>query len=1051
MIRSSDRYRWLPLLVILMTGVAGFVVLLGLSKLEDHLDNRTGRDLQWAAMEIAEKLDLLFLERYGDIQIIATLLPEVGDETKHIRWTQHLKKIQEAYPIYAWIGLLDKAGGIVAATDPDTIGRDAGSMAQARQLDGKPAIMVYEIQHDDLLKGQQTVAFSIPITIPPSSGGSVSFHGYMMARIKLLELEAIVTRTLREIEARTDFRQGLEYQVLNRRGQVIIESLHQSEGLVDLVALDVESARLVTAGRTGFVLEEHRRRDVPVLTGYVPMSARKELRAMGWGILVRADREAALAPVRSVLWSVVMWGAGLFLPLSGVLIWTTSRLREEWRQAEVARQASKEAQELRQAIVDNALDAHILMDQEGMIVGWNHKAEEIFGWPSQEAMGKRLGELIVPPGYRQAHARGLKTFLETGTGPMLNKRIEYEGWHKDARSFPIELTITSIKNPVGYVFSAFVRDVTERVKLQRQQAAEYRMAKQLLEAVSLEAASREIMQTICETLGWRLGILWKVDQDVRALRFAEAWMDCGGDLHSFLDQSRQIHFHLGSGLPGRVWESGKIEWLSDVTRDTNFPRASLAVEAGLHAGFALPIGLEGKTHAVMEFFASDVREPDGKLLDMFGNLVAQLSQFLRRKTAEAAITAAKSSAEQAADEKTALLATVDAFFIRLTESGVVCEWTSQAENLFGISLLQILGRTFREASIDWDWEAVHHSVNRARETLSAVHLDKVPFRKHTDQQRFLKLTISPLCKDAGVDAVIMGEDITERLLLEHDLSQAQKLESIGQLAAGIAHEINTPIQFVGDNIRFLSDVFADLRAVLERHRALLVAAKTGICPPDLVEACEAEAQRADLDYVTEEIPNALTQSAEGITRVAKIVRAMKEFAHPGSDEKVPVDLNAAIESTVTVSRNEWKYVADLKTELAPDLPLVPCLLSQFNQAILNMIVNAAHAIADTAKITGKNGLITIASRQDGDYAEIRIADTGCGIPEEIRHKIFDPFFTTKQVGKGTGQGLAIARSVVVGKHQGTIAVESHVGKGTAFIIRLPLNESKKNDAYEVAA
>lgn len=289
--------------------------------------------------------------------------------------------------------------------------------------------------------------------------------------------------------------------------------------------------------------------------------------------------------------------------------------------------------------------------------------------------------------------------------------------------------------------------------------------------------------------------------------------------------------------------------------------------------------------------------------------------------------------------------------------------------------------------------------------MSTVHLDKVPFRTCEDQQRFLKLTVSPLCKDSGVDAIIMGEDITERLVLEHDLVQAQKLESIGQLAAGIAHEINTPIQFVGDNIRFLSDSFTGLLAVIDRHRELLMSAKSGKCSPDLIEACEAEMQRADLDYVREEIPKAIVQTTEGVERVAKIVRAMKDFAHPGSDEKVPVNLNAAIESTVTVSRNEWKYVADLKTDLAPDLPLVPCLLSQFNQVILNMIVNAAHAIADMVKVTGKKGLITIASRRDGDAAEIRITDTGTGIPEEIRHKIFDPFFTTKEVGKGTGQGL----------------------------------------------
>jgi len=176
-----------------------------------------------------------------------------------------------------------------------------------------------------------------------------------------------------------------------------------------------------------------------------------------------------------------------------------------------------------------------------------------------------------------------------------------------------------------------------------------------------------------------------------------------------------------------------------------------------------------------------------------------------------------------------------------------------------------------------------------------------------------------------------------------------------------------------------------------------------------------------------------------VERVAKIVLAMKEFSHPGTDEKKLVDINKAIESTITVSRNEWKYVAELHTDLDPNLGLVPCLASELNQVFLNIIVNAAHAIGDAiAGREGARGTVTIATRPVDDWCEIRISDSGCGIPKAIRHRVFDPFFTTKEVGKGTGQGLAIAHDVVVNKHQGTLAVESEVGAGTTFIIRLPV-------------
>jgi signal transduction histidine kinase len=404
-----------------------------------------------------------------------------------------------------------------------------------------------------------------------------------------------------------------------------------------------------------------------------------------------------------------------------------------------------------------------------------------------------------------------------------------------------------------------------------------------------------------------------------------------------------------------------------------------------------------------------------------------------------ALIAAKQQAEQTASEKAALLATVEAFFIRIDPAGTVCEWTCQAEKLFGILLPQAIARPFQDLSIRWNWESILSAINQATQTLTTVHLRKVALETQEGRQRFLKLTLSPLCKDSGIDVVIMGEDVTDHLLIEHDLAQAQKLESIGQLAAGIAHEINTPTQFVGDNIRFLSDAFTDLLPLLDRSRKLLVSAKTGVLSPDVIEACDGALAMADLDYVMTEIPRAIAQSVDGIDRIGKIVRAMKDFAHPDTNELTCANLNDAITSTVTVSRNEWKYVAELTTELDPDLPLIPCRLGEINQVILNLIVNAAHAIGDTVKGTGQKGLITISSRRVGEWAEIRVTDTGTGIPENIRHRIFDPFFTTKEVGRGTGQGLAISRSVVVDKHGGSIAFDTQVGKGTTFIVRLPVS------------
>jgi PAS domain S-box-containing protein len=289
------------------------------------------------------------------------------------------------------------------------------------------------------------------------------------------------------------------------------------------------------------------------------------------------------------------------------------------------------------------------------------------------------------------------------------------------------------------------------------------------------------------------------------------------------------------------------------------------------------------------------------------------------------------------------------------------------------------------------------------------------------------------------DISVLRQTLEERDRLEDNLRQAQKLEAIGQLAAGIAHEINTPTQYVGDNLRFLKESFGELAGLL----AQLV--KVGGAPAGKLLA------DADFDYLKEEIPRALNQSLEGVDRVAKIVRAMKEFAHPAR-EKTATDLNRAIQSTITVASNEWKYVAEIEMDLDPNLPSVHCSPAEFNQVVLNMVVNAAHAIGDVVGDGGKGkGKIRVKTRPEGDWAVIEITDSGCGMPPHIQQRIFDPFFTTKEVGKGTGQGLAIAHNVIVDKHAGTIKVVSSPGAGTTFVIRLPIGGMKSEPEAAGAA
>jgi PAS domain S-box-containing protein len=305
------------------------------------------------------------------------------------------------------------------------------------------------------------------------------------------------------------------------------------------------------------------------------------------------------------------------------------------------------------------------------------------------------------------------------------------------------------------------------------------------------------------------------------------------------------------------------------------------------------------------------------------------------------------------------------------------------------------------------------------------------------------MTITPVRDSTNKIAhyVAIKRDVTQEVAMEAELRQAQKLESIGQLAAGIAHEINTPTQYVGDTISFFAEAFEDMRVLLEKFHMMLKGLKENKVEEDLLREIENMIEEADLDFLCEEIPRGIKRTEDGVHQIATIVRAMKEFSHPGVQEKTPTDINRSIKNVVTVARNEWKYNAEVKLDLDDTLPLVPCLPGELNQAVLNLVINAAHAIGDKGvDASGEKGLIYIQTRQAGNQVEICISDTGCGIPDEILDRIFDPFFTTKEIGRGTGQGLSIARNVIVEKHNGTLSVDTTPGEGTKFTIILPLGE-----------
>jgi PAS domain S-box-containing protein len=436
----------------------------------------------------------------------------------------------------------------------------------------------------------------------------------------------------------------------------------------------------------------------------------------------------------------------------------------------------------------------------------------------------------------------------------------------------------------------------------------------------------------------------------------------------------------------------------------------------------------------------------------FDNLeVIQLAHTLSRKwlvsrqaearLADLDLMVAKRTAElkSANDQYRILAETASDGIVTMDFDGKIRFANRAAGSIFGYPVGQLAGQSFG---------ALVPEYTRHLPLMQPRSVPAVEILGHHRNGRTMTLEVSfTESLDGGGSPILTAilRDVTERRDLERNRALAQKLESIGRLAAGVAHEINTPVQFTADNLDFIQRSWDSLEQVRGIYRRLTEACEANEFAAGLILELREIARKTKADYMLEHTPNAIREASEGVRRVAEIVRAMHEFAHPGAGEMAPTDINRLIETTVLVSRNKWKDAADLRVVLDPALPPVACVAGQMGQVFLNLIVNAADAVIDAMNGNrGRKGTIRITSKHEGAVVEVRVSDTGIGIPEAVRPKIFDPFFTTKDIGRGSGQGLAIAHAIVVQKHHGHIDFETAVGSGTTFIVRLPVKPANGN-------
>ncbi len=410
------------------------------------------------------------------------------------------------------------------------------------------------------------------------------------------------------------------------------------------------------------------------------------------------------------------------------------------------------------------------------------------------------------------------------------------------------------------------------------------------------------------------------------------------------------------------------------------------------------------------------------VLGFLGRFIGKTSLLLKQKM---------DSLKQRTTQLNTILDTAASAIVSIDKSGAVLSFNQAAERIFGYSADEIIGHNISRLMPSPVAEQHDGYLQRYLVTQKATILGN---RREVEAQRKngeifpVLLRVNPMEIDGELFFSGLIDDISETKALQAQLGQAQKLEAIGQLASGVAHEINTPIQYIGDNLSALSNNFAD---IIDYQQAL-----HNLADETLKPQLEALTDKYDLEFILEDSPKAIQQALEGVERVAEIVKAMKTFSHvEAGQNKQMINLHEALNSALTITRNSYKYIAEVETDFSADVGLIECYANELNQVFLNLIINAAHAIEE--KQAGM-GLIKITTRKIDDGVEILIQDSGAGIPADIQEKVFNLFFTTKAIGKGTGQGLSLAHSIIVEKHQGKLFFESAVGVGTTFHIQLPI-------------
>lgn len=726
------------------------------------------------------------------------------------------------------------------------------------------------------------------------------------------------------------------------------------------------------------------------------------------------------------------------------------QLEEQAAELEVANEELSASEAHLRGIIDSALDAIVTTDAQSNIIQWNHHAEAMFGWSAEEAVGRNLNETIIPPQHREAHDRGVRHYLKTGEGPILNRRIEITAMRRDGSELPVELTVAPARWGTQVIFTSFIRDISERKRAEKQLAARYAVTQVLAASGTIAEAIPRILQAICENLGWDIGVYWSADVRAGRLRPAHVWTGLSAEGSEFGRISCELTFPRGEGLPGRVWEGGEPAWISDITWDSNFVRHAAAARMGVRAGFAFPVAVEEEFIGVMEFFQRAVAEPDPALLAAMGAMGSDIAQFIKRKRAE---------------ERLREREEFERFLVRVGTK-LAAATPDYTETLRKLASLAVPGLA--------DWCIVCLTDEKGQiQRIETAHVDpaKMPVAQVTVRHRVESEEGHPLFQVLRTGQPVLLPEIPDALVrtMAQNPEHLEMIQRLG-MRSGMVVALRARERTLGAIVlvsaesgrRYDED---DLTVAQEFARRAALSVDNSRLYADAQEANQAKtdflatmshelrtplnAMMGYTDLLLLGVPEPIGERAkEYVQRVALSSRHLLQLI----EEILAFSRLEAGRETVVL---EPVAVADLVSEIQAIMeplaaekglafrvqaPADPVQLQtdprKVRQILLNLLGNAI-------KFTDQ-GEVSFTADMEDDRIILEVRDTGIGIEPEYLSIVFEPFWqvqqTSTRTAAGTGLGLSITQRLVdlLG---GSITVDSTPGTGTVFAVRLPLDSS----------